>query len=252
MNARDPQKISAFVAHIGDAKPATDGLLEQLAEAVADVRDHDHPKHEDPFCMNLAYWSSERMGPVLRRLIDAETRAARYRIAWQRARTRAISMGGAADRYAARAGEMQTALQDAMEQILGLQMERDQLKAELRIGAPWTCDACGKQNSRDVCAVCETDRPNAAEQGEKNTPTGAAFTPQLDERTACLYDHILSTGGTWTTTSAHRWLTSHGGADTTRRRTRTALQHLAGLGYLIEHDRPGRVSYTPNYAKGDA
>lgn len=35
-----------------------------------------------------------------------------------------------------------------------------ELEAELRIGLPWTCDACGKENTRDVCAVCETDRPD--------------------------------------------------------------------------------------------
>jgi hypothetical protein len=34
-----------------------------------------------------------------------------------------------------------------------------ELEAELRIGAPWTCPVCSKENRRDVCAICETDRP---------------------------------------------------------------------------------------------
>ena len=36
------------------------------------------------------------------------------------------------------------------------------LRAELRIGAPWTCGVCGKENHRDVCLICETDRPDPA------------------------------------------------------------------------------------------
>ena len=36
------------------------------------------------------------------------------------------------------------------------------LRAELRIGAPWKCDVCGKGNTRDVCVICETDRPDPA------------------------------------------------------------------------------------------
>lgn len=36
-----------------------------------------------------------------------------------------------------------------------------ELEAELRIGAPWKCPACGKDNRRDVCVICEQDRPDA-------------------------------------------------------------------------------------------
>lgn len=35
-----------------------------------------------------------------------------------------------------------------------------ELEAELRIGKPWKCYACGKQNTRDVCVICETYRPD--------------------------------------------------------------------------------------------
>jgi hypothetical protein len=61
---------------IGDAKSATDRLVEQLAESVRDRREHEHPTWEDLFCLNLVSWAGERMGPVLRRLLDAEARVA--------------------------------------------------------------------------------------------------------------------------------------------------------------------------------
>jgi hypothetical protein len=51
-----------------------------------------------------------------------ETRAARYRIAWGTARTRAISTGGAADRYAARARAAQEALQHMLFTVIAGQM----------------------------------------------------------------------------------------------------------------------------------
>ena len=54
----------------------------------------------------------------------------RYRTAWRLARTRALSTGGAADRYAARAREGQTALQDMLGVMLGAQLELDAAQAE--------------------------------------------------------------------------------------------------------------------------
>lgn len=38
-----------------------------------------------------------------------------------------------------------------------------ELEAELRIGTPWKCPACGKENRRDVCEICESDRPESDE-----------------------------------------------------------------------------------------
>jgi hypothetical protein len=66
-------EIAAF---LGDAKPATDGLIDQLAEATANVREHEHPRHEDLYCFNLVSFMGERMPTVLRRLLDAEARIA--------------------------------------------------------------------------------------------------------------------------------------------------------------------------------
>ncbi|MET8475380.1 hypothetical protein ABZY90_19810 [Streptomyces sp. NPDC006422] len=67
---------TSLAALLGDAKPASDSLLHQLAESVRDRLAHEHPKWEDLFCLNLTSFMGERMGPVLRRLIDAEARVA--------------------------------------------------------------------------------------------------------------------------------------------------------------------------------
>ncbi|MFC8124690.1 hypothetical protein [Streptomyces sp. NPDC057302] len=65
-----------IAAHLGDAKPATNGLIATLAKATEQVREHEHPKHEDIYCHNLLWYMGERMAPVLRRLLDAEARIA--------------------------------------------------------------------------------------------------------------------------------------------------------------------------------
>jgi hypothetical protein len=65
------QLTTAIRAHIGDAKPATDDLLIALAETISSRREHAHPTWEDLFCANLDAWSGERVGVLLRRLVDA-------------------------------------------------------------------------------------------------------------------------------------------------------------------------------------
>ncbi|THA28263.1 hypothetical protein E4198_00165 [Streptomyces sp. RKND-216] len=73
---------SAVAALIGDAKPATDRLLRQLAESVRDVREHDHPsQNEDLYCSNLTSWMGDRTAVVLRRLLDAEAQVAEHEAA---------------------------------------------------------------------------------------------------------------------------------------------------------------------------
>jgi hypothetical protein len=74
------EQVAAIRAHLGDAKPATSGLLADLAQSITDRKAHDHPKHnEDFFCENLSGWAGDRMPVVLRRLIDAEAEADRLR-----------------------------------------------------------------------------------------------------------------------------------------------------------------------------
>jgi hypothetical protein len=204
MSAMNQEQRTAIQAQLGDAQPASDGLLESFGKAIADRSEHDHPKWEDLFCMNLSAYMGERSAPVLRRLLDAEARVAaleadatrlqsiadhehkafidthnalnllredanrvmaengvqaqqaelervreeaakfkkqrgewatkareaesrgkRYRIAWRMARTRALSVGGAADRAGARLRELLPALQEATFGLIGMQMERD-------------------------------------------------------------------------------------------------------------------------------
>ncbi|MFH9826764.1 hypothetical protein [Streptomyces bobili] len=72
-SAREKER-AAIAELIGEAKPATAGLVASLAKAVHDVRVHEHPTWEDLYCLNLTSFMGERMGPVLRRLLDAEAR----------------------------------------------------------------------------------------------------------------------------------------------------------------------------------
>jgi hypothetical protein len=85
-------------------------------------------------------------------------RLARYRTAWQRARTRARSTGGAADRYAARAVELQTALQDTLDALLAGQMERDALRARVAELEAAAGDGATRTVDEDPIAYALTDK----------------------------------------------------------------------------------------------
>ncbi|MEU6527836.1 hypothetical protein ABZ869_01425 [Streptomyces sp. NPDC046928] len=90
-----PSETRAAIAElIGDAKPATARLVEQLAKSVRDRRDHEHPTWEDLYCLNLVSWMGERMGPVLRRLLDAEERIERRRTRLAKAEADLLEMRG--------------------------------------------------------------------------------------------------------------------------------------------------------------
>ncbi|THA56139.1 hypothetical protein [Streptomyces sp. A1136] len=110
-----------------------------------------------------------------------------------------------------------------------------------------------------VCCVAEDGRPvalllddeaRAKLAGVLGISAPAASGPGLDERALRLADHILNTGGVWTTGKAHRWVTSAIVPKPPIHFTRHSLQALAVHGYLRERREPGRVSYTPNYPKG--
>ena len=73
------EQRSAIASLIGDAKPASAMLLHAFGEAVRDCREHEHPKSEDFYCLNLTAWMGERAGLVLRSLLDAEAESARLR-----------------------------------------------------------------------------------------------------------------------------------------------------------------------------
>jgi hypothetical protein len=98
------------------------------------------------------------------------SRVERLRIAWGMARTRARSAMSGADRYCEQRRLAHEALQDMLAGLLEAQIARDAaldrvkvLEAELRIGKPWKCPTCSKENDRDVCVICETDRPEDTE-----------------------------------------------------------------------------------------
>lgn len=95
MNAPLPSsQREAIARQLGDVKPATDGLLASFAEAIANVRDHDHPSWEDLYCMNLTSYMGERMAPVLRRLLDTEVAARRWHERTEEAETAEAQLRG--------------------------------------------------------------------------------------------------------------------------------------------------------------
>ncbi|MFM9462811.1 hypothetical protein ACKI1K_08145 [Streptomyces scabiei] len=66
---------------LGAAKPAQDRLVEVLAVSVRDCAQHDHTsQREDWYCQNLRSFCGERMGPVLRRLLEAEAELERLTV----------------------------------------------------------------------------------------------------------------------------------------------------------------------------
>ncbi|MEU6661200.1 hypothetical protein [Streptomyces sp. NPDC046821] len=71
-----PVQREAVAAALGDAKPVGPEVLATLAQATANVREHEHPEWEDLYCFNLVAYMGERMAPVLRRLLDTEARVA--------------------------------------------------------------------------------------------------------------------------------------------------------------------------------
>jgi hypothetical protein len=89
--AQDTTERAKVAELIGDAKPVTDALLVRLGESVRDRREHEHPKWEDLYCLNLVSWMGERMGPVLRRLLDAEARVAELEAAQGKELRRTVS-----------------------------------------------------------------------------------------------------------------------------------------------------------------
>ncbi|MEV5770136.1 hypothetical protein AB0L49_02530 [Streptomyces antimycoticus] len=116
----------------------------------------------------------------------------RYRTAWRMARTRALATGGAADMYAARAREGQTALQDMLASLLTMQIERDEARARVdEVERKYTFDTAALKKR---VAELEAEQGNndgakapwgRAEDGRPYLPEGAHWTdvPELVDRT---------------------------------------------------------------------
>ncbi len=73
----ETEQAALLAEMIGDVQPARVSVLLSLGESVRDQRAHDHSsQREDWYCTNLVAFMGERMGPVLRRLLNAEAKAA--------------------------------------------------------------------------------------------------------------------------------------------------------------------------------
>lgn len=76
--ALETEQAALLAELIGDVQPARVPVLLDLGESVRDRRDHDHAsQNEDWYCANLTAYMGERMGAVLRRLLNSEAQAAR-------------------------------------------------------------------------------------------------------------------------------------------------------------------------------
>jgi hypothetical protein len=53
-----------------EQRPATDLLLADLANVITQIREHEQPRGEDFYCLNLTTYMGERMAAVLKRLTD--------------------------------------------------------------------------------------------------------------------------------------------------------------------------------------
>jgi hypothetical protein len=196
-----PEDLATIAALIGGAKPAVPGLLVQLGESVRDVRAHDHSTQcEDWYCLNLTSFMGERMGPVLRRLVDAEARVAELEAQRERRRVRlvalqndALSMRGslspmgedrkvpvplgetltpAVDWLIGRVAELEAERHETNESLSlaaeSLRENRDRI-AELEALQPAAIQICRKCGAgytyREPCSVCTFKARMAAELG---------------------------------------------------------------------------------------
>jgi hypothetical protein len=64
---------------VTEQRPATDLLLGDLATCVAQVREHEHPRGEDLYCLNLTSYMGERMAAVLQRLSDEQAEVRKWK-----------------------------------------------------------------------------------------------------------------------------------------------------------------------------
>ncbi|AEW92995.1 MULTISPECIES: hypothetical protein [Streptomycetaceae] len=86
LTAEQRQLISEY---IGTAQPAGVEQLVMCARIIHDLAHHDHASQSvDWFSINLTCYMGERTGHLLRRLLNAEALAERYRAAWLSARAR--------------------------------------------------------------------------------------------------------------------------------------------------------------------
>jgi chromosome segregation ATPase len=118
-------------------RDVSEGDVGRLRLRIAELLDERTSTNSALAEMTVAFRAVEAERDALRsRVGELEAASRRYRTAWRMARTRALSTGSAADRYAARARELQTALQDATAAILAGQAQKSAVWAGARVLAP--------------------------------------------------------------------------------------------------------------------
>lgn len=74
--------------------PASDLVVADMRRCAADVREHDHPRGEDFYCLNLTAYMGERMAYVLRRLAESEAETQRWKDRCSALADHALELGG--------------------------------------------------------------------------------------------------------------------------------------------------------------
>lgn len=150
------------------------------AERFAGLKDREWPE-----VLDIAHEHYERGWVVT----DSASTAARAAIvAWLRDDTNRDEMQAAWELDQARRHPV---AQKLLAEVERLRAQVAELEAELRIGAPWKCPTCSKENRRNVCVVCETDRPDPAEDSADRLTALLAPTQALRAEwcTGCNTDH---------------------------------------------------------------
>ncbi|XMN09357.1 hypothetical protein ACK8N7_26605 [Streptomyces griseobrunneus] len=243
MTEQKPLGREALDALIGDVEPATDDLLLTFAKAVRDCREHEHPKWEDLYCMNLSSYMGERIAPVLRRLLDAEAgHEAGYRKAIEVMRQEGLPMsvglleaqleldtaeaeGPAAGWLASRKALLGDFLQCSADRCsFGEWSSKAEERGWVRRGDGWLCVQCADSADERAEIVARID-------------AGTWGAPALSYRAQQLLAHIQDDPGTrWKTGRAEQVYAELGYPKRGRRHNaRGDLHELAARDLLTVH-----------------
>lgn len=151
---------TALGAALRHREPATDEDVRSAVSDALSVGGHNYT----PMIRERLTRAGGRVPAIVRRLLDAEAEAERYRVAWRMAYQRAQGRGWAADRAGARARELQTALQDGVGALLAMQMERNAAqRAAAEARAAGLLEAAEIVGNDDTCECggCDTCIPRA-------------------------------------------------------------------------------------------
>lgn len=123
----------------------------ELCDRHGTEQDHDAGNHQhcDQTCEQAFPWDQMRNFILYRALPGAQG-------ALNELLRRAANRSALMDAHIALVSEAAKRYQHIQE----LEQRVRYLEAELRIGEPWKCPCCSKDNNRNVCVICETDRPD--------------------------------------------------------------------------------------------